>query len=365
MVRFQVVRQIRELEKHELAWASLCDRAAGQIFTRPEWLLPWLSSFGKKLTLAVVLGWYEGELVAVLPFHQPRRRALSLLCNDHTPEGQLAIDPAHHRRVIADFVAWAFERRWSHVELNKLPTDSVDYRALQRMRALAYERRERQSHHTRIEGDFASFVAARSKNFRKQVKKAERAAKQQGLTVELLEEPKAIDAALDDLETVSHASWQGKSGTGAFAEPRAAEFYRGSALAYAQRGATVLLVCKRQGEPIGFILHVLDGSRMDALKSEFDERYGDCMVGWQIAARAYQLAHARGLKTIGMGCWRTDFKRRWTTTTTPVADLTLFAPTLVGGARFLYPHLSKELVKRALGKPSVARCLPLLDFTAP
>ena len=364
MVRFKVIRQVQELERHEHAWAALCDRLEGRIFTRPEWLLPWLRSFGQRLSLAVVLAWHEGELAAVLPFHEPRSGALSLLCNDHTPEGQLAIDPAHHERVLAAFVAWAFDRRWTHLELKKLPTDSADYLVLQRVLALAYERRERHSHHTRVEGDFGSFIAARSKNFRKQVKKAERAAKQQRLTVELLEEPTAIDGALDDLENVSHASWQGKSGTGAFAEPRAAEFYRGSARAYARRGATALLVCKRQGEPIGFILHLLDGSRMEALKSEFDQRHGECMVGWQITARAYELAHARGLKTIGMGCWRTDFKRRWTTTTTPVADLTLFAPTLLGGARFV-PHLSKELVKRALGKPSVARCLPLLDFTAP
>ena len=283
------------------------------------------------------------------------------MCNDHTPEGQLVIEAAHRQRVLADFVRWA-GRRWTHIRLRKLATDSLDYAMLERSVGLAYERRERHNHHTRVEGDFGQFLSKRSKNFRKQVKKSERAAVSHGLTVDLLEEPAAIDSALADLETVSHASWQGKSGSGSFSEPRAAAFYQGAALAYAARGATALLVCKRRGEPIGFILHLIDGARMEALKSEFDERFGDCLVGWQIAASAYRLAHARGLTTIGMGSWRTDFKQRWTTATTPVADLTLFAPTLLGGARYLYPHLSKELVKRALGRPSVARCLPLLDF---
>ena len=44
--------------------------------------------------------------------------------------------------------------------------------------------------------------------------------------------------------------------------------------------------------------------------------------------------------------------------------LDVFAPSIAGRLSFAFPHLAKELVKRAWRRPSVARCLPLLDWCA-
>jgi CelD/BcsL family acetyltransferase involved in cellulose biosynthesis len=369
MVDLELVRDVHSLRASSDAWSALCDRA-GSAFARPEWLLPWLASYGEALDLSVVLAWRGTKLVALLPLHEERasafERALVLLGNDHTPVGQLAIDPDERDTVIKSFCHWALGRRsrWARVQLGKLPTDSADYRALSGARALAYERRERQTHHTDLCGDWESFLRAQSKNFRKQVKKAERAAERHRLRVERLEAPAAIEAALGELAAISQKSWQGKQGTGTLSDPRAAAFYRAMMLGFAERGAALLSVCQKGDQPIGFVLHIAEGDTVHALKSEFDEHLGDCMVGWQINRDAYGWVAARGARTITTGCWITEFKRRWCTRTTPYAELSLFSRTLSGGARYVYPHLSKELAKRALGKPSVARCLPLLDFVA-
>jgi hypothetical protein len=60
----------------------------------------------------------------------------------------------------------------------------------------------------------------------------------------------------------------------------------------------------------------------------------------------------------------TEFKQRWTTHRSQSADLIVFAPSIAGRLSFAFPHLAKELVKRAWRRPSMARCLPLLDWCA-
>jgi hypothetical protein len=124
------------------------------------------------------------------------------------------------------------------------------------------------------------------------------------------------------------------------------------------------MVCRRGGVPIGFILHLVENDRLVALKSEFHEAESACMPGWQIASVAVDEAHALGLGEVTSGCFVTDFKERWTTHRSPCANLIVFAPSIAGRLSFAFPHLAKELVKRAWGRPSVARCLPLLDWSA-
>jgi CelD/BcsL family acetyltransferase involved in cellulose biosynthesis len=164
---------------------------------------------------------------------------------------------------------------------------------------------------------------------------------------------------------VSAASWQGRAGTGTFENVLYRRCYAEATLALADAGRVRLMVCRRGEHPIGFILHLVDHDRLVALKSEFDEAESACMPGWQIASVAIDEAHALGLGVVTSGCFETEFKKRWTTHRSPCADLIAFAPSVAGRLSFAFPHLAKELVKRAWGRPSAARCLPVLDWYGP
>ena len=366
MISFEVVSDRDELARRAPMWGALCDAEGTSCFARPEWVLPYVSSF--EASAKVVFAYDGVDLIGVFSCREGRQRlgrTLSTLGGEHVPELALALsrDP---ERLVSAFVRWTLGRGYAELRLPRISRDSPLYAALGRTfgedRRMVYERVDRYQHHTRAIGGFSSFVRGQSKNFKKQVHRAERAARDLELTVEVHADADAIERSLPELARVSGASWQGRAGTGTFSNATYRRCYANAAIGLARAGRVRLMVCRRQEVAVGFILHFVERDRLVALKSEFDEAEEACMTGWQIAPVAVDHAHALGLGVVTSGSFVTDFKERWTTHRSQCADLIVFAPTVAGGLSFAFPHLAKELVKRACGRTSVARCLPLLDF---
>ncbi len=227
--------------------------------------------------------------------------------------------------------------------------------------AMAYVRCDHETHHTDVQSDLAVLGKLRSKNFRKQLRRAERMAQQHELDVTVHKTPTEIEAVLPDVVRISQGSWQGKAGSGAFAQPDNRAFYTDMSLGFAARDRTRLFVCRKANDAIGFIVVVGDETGWHALKSETIEGNDACMVGWQINGCAHRLAHEEGVPTITHGTLVTDFKRRWTTRTTAVHHFT-FLRKRVSGATHFAASLSGEIVKRAQGKTTLGRCPPWTDF---
>jgi CelD/BcsL family acetyltransferase involved in cellulose biosynthesis len=365
----EAIKDRAELARRASAWRDLCDAERSSCFARPEWVFPFTEVFEPS---AIVVFAYDGkQLAGVFPCREGNRRlgrTLSTLGGDHVPELELALS-GDRQRLLARFVEWVFEQGYAELQLPRASRDAATYRDLDRSftrsSRMVYERVDRYQHHTRFDTDFATFARGRSKNFRKAVGKAQRAARELGLAVDVLGSRAEIERALPALVRVSVASWQGNAGTGTFENVLYRRCYTDATLALADAGRVRLVICRRGGVPIGFILHLVEADRLVALKSEFDEAESACMAGWQIAGVAIDEAHALGLGEITSGCFVTDFKKRWTTHRSPCADVVVFAPSIAGGLSFAFPHLAKELVKRAWRRPSVARCLPLLDWSGP
>jgi CelD/BcsL family acetyltransferase involved in cellulose biosynthesis len=363
----EAIKDRAELVRRALAWRKLCETARSSCFARPEWVLPYNDVFEQS---AVVVFAYDGKrLAGVFPCREGSQRfgrTLSTLGGDHVPELELAL-AGDREALLARFVEWTFEQGYAELHLSHASVDAPTYGELARTLSsrMVYERVDRHQHHTRVHGDFATFLRGQSKNFRKVVSKAQRVARDLGVAVDVLETRDEIERVLPSLADVSAASWQGRAGTGTFQNPLYRRCYAETTLALADAGRVRLMVCRRGEVPVGFILHFVENDRLVALKSEFDEAEADCMAGWQIAGVAVDEAHALGLGEVTSGTFVTEFKERWTTHRSPCADLIVFAPSIAGTLSFAFPHLAKELVKRARRRPSVARCLPLLDWSAP
>lgn len=364
----EAVRDCVELHRRVPAWRSLCDAERSSCFARPEWVLSYTAVFERS---PVVVFAYDGNrLAGVFPCREASQtlgRTLSTLGGEHVPELELVLS-GDRGALLAAFVEWTFEQGYAELHLSHASRDAPTYVELARVLAdssrMAYERVDRHQHHTRVSGNFATFLAGQSKNFRKTASKAQRVARELGLAVDVLKTRDEIARALPALVEVSAASWQGRAGTGTFANDTYRRCYGEAALGLADAGLVRLMVCRRGDVPVGFILHFVDGNRLVALKSEFDEAAAACMAGWQIARVALDEAHALGLAEVTSGCFVTEFKQRWTTHRSQSADLIVFAPSIAGRLSFAFPHLAKELVKRAWGRPSMARCLPVLDWCA-
>mgnify|MGYP000935189884 CR=1 FL=1 len=331
-------------------------------FVRPEWMLPFVRSFAGGANLRVFVAWAGAELVAVLPFSGTD--ALAYLGNDHTPEADFLSNPEHRRPVLEAFLD-RVQRPHSGVAsvgIPKMPEACENARALQVLlrdrHFFVQESSYWQARHTRVEGAFDAFAKARSKNFRKQVKRADKARRTHDLSVEVLTTAESVAAILPELARVSAASWQGKEHTGTFAGEDS--FYREMLDRFAAAGALRLYVCKKGGRCVGYVLCLAGHGVLEALKSEFDSALGELMIGWQIYRAMYDDAAACGLTDINSGSYVTEFKDRWATHHVDLLGLRFFPPTLGGSLRFL-PGFGKEVVKRVTRRSSVTRCYPLLD----
>lgn len=368
-MEIEVLRDRDALRRLEPEWRELCAAVgASALAVRPDWVLPWTGTFGRRRSLRFLALREAGLLTGLLPLLE-EGRGLALLRDDHSPEPDVLALPGRLRDVLEAARARLFRRdepfrSWRAAGISLAsPTYAALSGLLVESRAFAYEARAPESSRTEVSADLETFVASRTKNFRKQVARARREAADGGLRIDLVRDEAGFDAVLPSLERISRASWQGASGTGTFSEPVAAAFYSGVARRFARAGDLRLFVCRRGDEAVGFALDVVTGRRMDALKHEFDPAHERSMVGWQLMMASYEHARATGIAAVDMGSWPTEFTRRWRTATTPHADLVLFRPGLAGAARFLFPFLAKELGKRLLGRPSGARCLPVLDFS--
>ena len=363
----EAIKDSAELRRRAPEWRDVCDAERSSCFARPEWVLAYYDVF--EPSPLVVFAYNGKRLAGVFPCRETSHRlgrTLSTLGGDHVPELELALS-GDRERLLARFVAWTFEQGYAQLRLSHASRDTPTYRALARIFAassrMVYERVDRHQHHTRVDGDFATFLRGQSKNFRKTVTKAQRATRDLGLAGDVLGTRREIERALPGLVAVSAASWPGRAGTGTFQNSLYRRCYTETTLALAEAGRVRLMVCRRGEVPVGFILHLIERDRLVALKSEFDEAESACMAGWQIAAAAIDEAHVLGLGEVTTGCFVTEFKQRWTTHRSPCAELIAFAPSIAGTLSFAFPHLAKELIKRARGRPSVARCLPLLDWS--
>jgi CelD/BcsL family acetyltransferase involved in cellulose biosynthesis len=374
---FQIVRNVGDLAAVAHAWRALA-QASGQActFVRPEWMLPWLRRFGQAASLFAVLAWRGSRLVGVFPFEErslaplpvPGGRSLVYLGNEHSPEADFLVDARWRNEILSDFLDWCSRSRVGGLFVERLCADSPNYAPLSALlrekKFYVTESSYWTAHITDVEGDFDTFLSRQSKNFRKQLKKALRAGDAFGQRIDLVTSTEELDAVMPELSRVSAASWQGKAGTGTFSSASDAAFYRDVAASCAASGRLRLFVCRAKGRVVGFVLCIAGARELEALKSEFDEELGEMMTGWLIYRALYDHAARSGLSTINSGTWKTDFKERWSTYRVDQLSVQIFPPTVGGSLRFL-PRLSKEIIKRAMDKPNVARVYPLFDEEPP
>lgn len=361
--RLEEITSLDSLEAILPEWerlASAADHPAA--FLRPAWLLPWLRTFGAGLPLRVVVAWMGQELVGLFPFHG--KREVASIQNDHTPEGEVLVHPGHRASVLSALLDWIAQAGSgvAALHLERVPAGSPNLQVLdvllREKRFFLHESSYWQSRHTQVKGNFDEFARSRSKNFRKQVKRALRARSERGLHVETITDRAAVERIAAELAGVSSASWQGKSGNGAFSTDAA--FYREVTSHFANGDALRLFVCREGTRCIGYVLCLVENRSLEALKSEFDESLSEHMIGWQIYRAMYEHAAQSGLLDINSGSWVTEFKDRWATHEVELVSVSLYPPTFAGSLRFL-PQLGKEIVKRVAGRPSVTRCYPLFD----
>jgi CelD/BcsL family acetyltransferase involved in cellulose biosynthesis len=227
-------------------WGALAQRS-GNVFAAWEWASAWWKHFGRGRALRVgVCRDADGRVVAIVPlyvaFRRPVRVARFL---GHGVGDELGpVSERGDSRVADALRRSARELGWDVLLAERLPGDSGLSEALPG-RTLNREA----SPVIAIEGkSWDDYLAERSKNFRSQLRRKERAlVRDHGLSFRLADDPSRLERDMDALVALHEARW-GEEGSGALSGDREA-FHREFVVVALERGWLRLWMAELDGRP--------------------------------------------------------------------------------------------------------------------
>jgi CelD/BcsL family acetyltransferase involved in cellulose biosynthesis len=244
-----VLEPLADLDSAREDWMRLAD-ASGNLFSTWEWASIWWRHLGNERPLHPIAcrDAASGEVVAILPLYLARARPARVLrLVGHGPADRLAplCAPADRaraaaalRRALDDGVAG-----WHVAVAERLPGEEHWAEALGETPL-----RNEPSPVLVTEGqDWDAFLAARSKNFRDQVRRRERKlAREHEIAYRLTRDPAGLDADYDALVRLHRERWG--EGSRSFDPPRE-ELHRDFARAALERGWLRLWTLDVDGRP--------------------------------------------------------------------------------------------------------------------
>ncbi len=156
-----------------------------------------------------------------------------------------------------------------------------------------------------------AFIGNRSRNFRKNLRRAVRESEAVGIDFEthVVTEVGMAQYLYQRAVAVERRSWKGRAGVGIDRGSMHA-FYREMVPRLAARGQLRMGFARHQGRDIGFILGAVFGTGYRGLQFSFDAEYGESSVGNVCQYQQIAALCAEGIESYDLGT-DMEYKRRW------------------------------------------------------
>ncbi|MEZ5159253.1 MAG: GNAT family N-acetyltransferase [Candidatus Nanopelagicales bacterium] len=224
------------------------------------------------------------------------------------------VDPAADVGWADALMAWLAGGRqhWSEVELGLFPATSAastQLRQARKPRAWRSEATTRDIAILAVTGSFDDFIATRSRNLRRKLKRARRSAQHLGMQSResVQPTPRELDRVIG---TVSRRSWQGSRRVAVYSNRANQEFYR---LLASQPGDLELALHYWEdaaGDPSAYMLAVRAGDVLHQIDTGFDPAAAAAAPGLLATFDSLRWATQHGLARIDMGI-DADYKDRF------------------------------------------------------
>jgi CelD/BcsL family acetyltransferase involved in cellulose biosynthesis len=317
-VRAELVDDPARLVPHVAAWDALAV-AAGRPYCAPAWMLAWWSELapaGARLRVALV---HDGEnLIGVGPcWSDPAagpERLRFLAAPVSYPTGPLAM-PGRESQVahlLATTLAGASPAPRLLV-LDGEPSDSpwpeLLARAWPEGRGVAARIADSVAAPAVSLHEVDDWLAARSRNFRSQLRQGRRRLSEAGATCLQLSEPAAIAAALPDLARLHHMRREPRGGS-AVLDDRNLRMLAAAAGELAPAGRLWISQVAGPEGAVAALLFVAAGGMGAYWNGGFDDAWGRSRPGLQALIAAVEEAIRRGLRELDLGPGDQHYKGR-------------------------------------------------------
>lgn len=203
---------------------------------------------------------------------------------------------------------------WDLLYLSGIPPDTPLFRRL--VAAFGLRHRIGLGHRTAryvasLEGGIDAYLSRRTSKFRANLRRAERLAEDEGITVERVfhcDEAGAPEL-YERILAVEERSWKGMGGTGIL-DGGMNTFYRIMLPRLARRDSLRVVFLRRGDEDVAFVFGGMFGTTYRGLQLSYDDDYGKLSLG-----NLAQLEMIRALCADGVGAYdlgsELDYKSRW------------------------------------------------------
>jgi hypothetical protein len=203
---------------------------------------------------------------------------------------------------------------WQVVMLAGLTADGPQRRAVERMVPSRWELRlgtPTVRHVASLAGGVDGYLGRRSRELRKSIRKALRAAGAAGVTFESVRAATAADAAAlyDRIQRAEAASWKARDGVGIAAGPMRA-FYELMLPRLAGKGAQRTVFARAADRDVGYILGAVFDGEYRGLQFSYDDDHAALGLGGLLQYHQIAELCGEGVARYDLGT-EMDYKRRW------------------------------------------------------
>jgi CelD/BcsL family acetyltransferase involved in cellulose biosynthesis len=370
MLRVEEVQRANELHRYRRDWEELVARSeSGSFFLTYEALTTWLDCFWKDraisflfvrsgeslvgLALLLLDGenghWCSGAMV--FPTNARPGRANLLHANDPEPILEAVISHLHstrrrvrlalrevegHTALVAAFPKVAARHRLSFMKLQASSSPFV-----------------------LIDTDWESYLGARPKRVRNELKRKRRRIERAGQVdwvIRTGREP--LEETIELLSRIESRSWQGRDRDVFAADHPEARAIRELARACAARGWLRVHMLFFDSAPVAYIYGILHRGEYHAIRTAYDIEYRDLSPGQVIFGFALEEAFSKGLKAFDFLGVETRWKNEFATDSREHVNICAF-PRSSGKCQCCraYQQHAKPLLKSVPGLPAIRQRL--------
>lgn len=223
----------------------------------------------------------------------------------------IGADPA---ALVAEVVPLLAARRdWQLAIFSGMTVTGPQRRALDATLPARWERRRGQPtirHVASLDGGIDGFLARRSRDLRKSLRKSLRDAKDAGMTFESVRARQAeANALYDRIQAVEAKSWKSREGVGIHAGPMRA-FYGTMLPRLCQLGQQRTIFARLADRDVGYILGAVMAGEYRGLQFSYDADLADFGIGGLLQYHQILELCEEGIARYDLGT-EMDYKRRW------------------------------------------------------
>jgi CelD/BcsL family acetyltransferase involved in cellulose biosynthesis len=293
----------------------------------------------------------DGDPVALAPLFQPTEGPAELAVNFLSLRGEFLLGDADTLPFVT-YVLEAMRADDREIVLKSVPSGSrTRSEVAQCARSAGYlvdETESRTSPYMEIAGSWEDYLATRTTKrvarWRKRVRKIENI---DGMSVRRLDESDDVDSLVDAFIDVEARSWKERNGT-SIRGRGLEDFYHVMCGSLADLGWLHPVWLERERKMFAFVLGVVYGDVMYALKTSFDEKYGEFSPGTPLFHYLITDAFEMNLSRVDFLGEPSRWKSEWATGEREHVNLHLYPAGVTGAVKYLKEARVKPIAKKIL-----------------